>query len=100
MTRCTAAANPLMSFSVFNDFADKKDLTLIRVDILNRGIEDAEGYKVTQLMLDAYSNDAEYQLLVVPFNAEPDSFDVDDFISRQSEKWRTMTKGGDKDTPS
>ena len=80
-------AQPLITFSVFDDYASTKDITLVRADILNRGIADDEGLKIVQNMLDGYTNDEEY-LLVTAFNKKPDTFDFDDFISRQNEKWR------------
>ena len=80
-------AQPLISFSVFDDYASSKDITLVRADILNRGIADDEGLKIVQNTLDGYTNDEEY-VLVTAFNKKPESFDFDDFISRQNEKWR------------
>jgi hypothetical protein len=83
-----AAANPLMSFSVFTDYSVEKDLTLVRVDVTNKGLEDYEGYRVATMMLDSYCHDDEYNKLVLPFNKQPDKFDIEGFISRQQEKWR------------
>ena len=83
-----AGAQPLLSFSVFDDYAEDMDLTLVRADILNRGIHDDEGYKIVQNMLDGYVRDDEY-MAVYGFNKKPDSFDLDDFIARQNEKWKT-----------
>lgn len=85
-----AAAQPLLTFSVFDDYAEEKDMVLVRADILNKGIEDDEGLKIVQNMLDGYVNDDEY-MIVYAFNKKPDTFDVDDFISRQGEKWRETT---------
>ena len=87
-----AAAQPLLTFSVFNDYAKSKDLTLVRVDILNKGLHDNEGRKIVENTLDSYLCDVEYAT-VKTFNQRPNSFNVDDFISRQNEKWR-------KDPPS
>jgi hypothetical protein len=42
------AATPLLTFSVFNDYADSGDISLVRCDIINRGIQDDEGRKVVQ----------------------------------------------------
>jgi len=81
-----AAAQPLLSFSVFDDYVDDKDLTLVRADILNPGIDEAEGLKVVNSMLESYKNDDEY-LSVRAFNTKPDSFDLEDFIAQQSTKW-------------
>jgi ATP synthase F1 complex assembly factor 1 len=83
-----AAAQPLLTFSVFDDYADDKDLILVRADILNRGIEEDEGLKIVQNMLDVYVHDDEY-MTAYAFNKKPDTFDMDDFIARQNEKWRS-----------
>jgi len=82
-----AAAQPLMSFSIFDDYADDKDLTLVRADIMNRGLEEAEGLKVVNAMIANYENDDEY-LNVRAFNSKPDCFDLDDYIAQQSTKWK------------
>lgn len=82
-----AAAQPLLSFSIFDDYADDKDLTLVRADILNRGIDEGEGLKAVNSMLENYKNDDEY-LSVRAFNSKPDSFDLDDYIAQQSTKWK------------
>eukprot|EP00539_Tryblionella_compressa_P006912 CAMPEP_0178763672 /NCGR_PEP_ID=MMETSP0744-20121128/17317_1 /TAXON_ID=913974 /ORGANISM="Nitzschia punctata, Strain CCMP561" /LENGTH=207 /DNA_ID=CAMNT_0020418665 /DNA_START=50 /DNA_END=670 /DNA_ORIENTATION=- len=80
------SAQPLLTFSVFDDYAKGKDLTLVRADILNRGIDDAEGLKVVKSMLDHYLDDDEY-ISVKAFNAKPETFDIDDFVSQQNSKW-------------
>ena len=82
-----AAAQPLLTFSIFDDYAISKDLTLVRCDILNRGLHDSEGRKLVENVMESYICDVEYAA-VQTFNQRPQSFDVDDFISRQNEKWR------------
>jgi ATP synthase F1 complex assembly factor 1 len=82
-----SGAQPLLTFSVFDDYAESKDVTLVRADILNRGIADDEGLKIVQSMLDGYTNDDEY-MVVDAFNKKPENFDLDDFIARQNVKWR------------
>ena len=82
-----AAAQPLLTFSVFDDYAVSKDLTLVRCHILNRGLHDSEGRKIVENVMESYTCDVEYAA-VQTFNKRPQSFDVDDFISRQNEKWR------------
>jgi len=77
----------LITFSVFDDYAEDKDITLVRADILNKGIEDGEGMKIVQNMLDGYSRDDEY-MDIYTFNKKPESFDLDDYISQQNEKWK------------
>jgi hypothetical protein len=41
-------------------------------------------------MLDGYTKDEEY-MVVKAFNKNPATFDLDDFVSRQGEKWREGT---------
>ena len=82
-----AAAQPLMTMSLFDDYADKLDLTLTRVDIINKGIDDSEGFKVANCLVDSYRNEEEYDA-VKSFNRKPDAFDIDDFISVQNRKWK------------
>lgn len=82
-------AQPLLTFSVFNDYADEQDLTLVRCEIVNKGVQDDEGLKVVNNMLDAYRNDSDF-LGVEAFNKASNSFDVDDYISRQNEKWKNQ----------
>jgi hypothetical protein len=90
-----AGAQPLLTFSVFDDFAKDtgKNLTLVRADILNRGINDDEGLRVVKAMLDHYSKDDEY-VLVKAFNSKPDTFDSDDFIAQQNNKWKQDAASG------
>ena len=83
-----ARANPLLTFSAFDDFATSKDITLVRADIINQGLEDDEGYKVVKQLMDMYLNDDDYAT-VHAFNKQPDSFDFDDFVSQQNAKWKS-----------
>jgi hypothetical protein len=82
-----SAAQPLLNFSIFDDYIESKDLALVRAEILNRGIEDGEGLTIVQNMIDGYTNDDEF-MVVSSFNKKPETFDLDDFIARQNVKWR------------
>lgn len=90
-----SAAQPLLSFSVFDDYAEEKDLALVRADILNKGIADDEGLKIVKDMLDKYAVEDEY-MDVYAFNKKPETFDFDGFISQQNQKWKAdqQTSGG------
>ena len=79
------SAQPLLTFSIFDDYAKEKDITLVRADILNKGINDEEGLKVVSRMLDHYVKDDEY-VAVKAFNSKPDTCDIDDFIAQQNSK--------------
>jgi len=80
-------AQPLVTFSIFNDLADSHDLSLVRCDIINHGIEDDEGRKVMQHMLSAYEIEETY-IQVKAFNQEPEKFDLDEYMSSMDKKWK------------
>lgn len=84
-------AQPLLTFSVFDDYAQSKDLTLVRADVLNVGIDDSEGLTIVKKMIDHYVDDDEF-VVVKAFNKKPESFDIDDFIGRQNAKWKESSK--------
>jgi ATP synthase F1 complex assembly factor 1 len=87
-------AQPLMTFSVFGDYAQSKDLTLVRADVLNFGIDDSEGLTIVKKMIDHYVDDDEYAV-VKAFNKKPEVFDIDDYIGRQNMKWKETSKPAD-----
>ena len=79
-----AAAQPLLTISVFDDLADTKDVTLLRCDIINRGIEDDEGYKLCQNLINDYLDFEGVHM----FNKKPDAFVVDEFVKEKEQKWK------------
>ena len=81
-----SSAQPLLTFSVFDDYSQEKDLTLVRADVLNRGIDDEEARQVVKSMLENYKDDDEF-LLLKAFNNKPDSFDIEEYMTKQKEKW-------------
>lgn len=76
-------AVPLMTCSIFNDF---DDITLVRADVLNPGIQEEEARNVVEFLLDSYGNDEEYRT-VENFNKLPEKFDHDVFVAQQRNKW-------------
>lgn len=82
------SASPLITFSVFNDFAQSRDMTLVRVDVLNKNISDHEGNKIVQSVLDNYRKEDEFSS-VKTFNERPNAFDTDDYISRMNDRWKS-----------
>ena len=78
-----AAAQPILTVSVFDDLAETKDVVLLRCDIINRGIEDDEGYKLCQNLINDY---LEFEGVHM-FNKNPDAFDVDEFVKEKEQKW-------------
>jgi ATP11 protein len=81
------SATPLLTFSIFDDYADDKDVALVRCDILNRSIQDDEGRKVVQSVLDNYRNQEDFGV-VKTFNERPNAFDIDDYIARMNDRWK------------
>ena len=81
------SATPLITFSIFDDMASIKDITLVRCDVLNRSIQDEEARKVVQSVLDNYRNHDDFGLVKM-FNERPKAFDIDDYISRMNDRWK------------
>lgn len=80
-------AQPLMTFSIFNDLADSHDIALLRCDVINKGIEESEGRKVMDMLVATYKAKEDFEW-VKQFNGDPASFDVDDYISCMNQKWK------------
>ena len=80
-----ARAQPILTLSVFDDLVEK-DLTLIRCDIVNNGIEDDEGYKLAKCVISDYSEDDAFTNVHL-FNKMPDKFDVDMFVEERGKNW-------------
>ena len=81
------SATPLITFSVFLDYAQSKDIALVRLDLLNKGIDQDEGRKVVQSLLDHYRNDDDF-VSIENFNHRPSEFDFDDHMSKMNERWK------------
>ena len=83
-----ARAQPLLTISIFDDMAEEKDITLVRCDIINRGIEEDEGYNICKSLLDDYGDEEKFRNVHM-FNKVPDSFDVDAFVKEKEGQWKT-----------
>ena len=85
-----ARAAPLLTVSVFSDYADDPDfdLTMVRTDVMARTIDDDEALFLVSNMMDAYRHDNEYTQYLHTFNHAPDRFNFDDFLSRQTLLWK------------
>lgn len=80
-------AQPLITFSIFPDLSDKLGINLVRCDIINKGIGDIEGFKAVESILNMYKNDKEFERIRI-FNEEPQSFDFDDYVAIQNQRWK------------
>mmetsp|Transcript_40789 Transcript_40789/g.74657 ORF Transcript_40789/g.74657 Transcript_40789/m.74657 type:complete len:324 (-) Transcript_40789:89-1060(-) len=88
-----ARAQPLLTISLFDDYAEGKDVTLVRCDIVNRGIADDEGYNLCKRLLDDYGNEDDFRTVHL-FNKKPDAFDVDEFVKDKERRWKASSSGG------
>lgn len=79
-------AKPLLTISIFNDMAERKGVTLVRCDIINRGIHKNEGLRMCKYLLNDYAQDTEYKT-VHTFNKLPDAFDYDAFVLEKESRW-------------
>lgn len=85
------SATPLVCFSLFDDYAKAKDISLVRCDVLNRNISDGECKKAVRSLLENYGKDENFGLVEM-FNKKPNTFDVDDFLSRMNDRWKHDTE--------
>ncbi len=94
-----ARAPPLLTCSVFVDYAHDPDfdLTMIRSDVIARTIDDREAMLLMTNMMDSYRNDDEYAQYLHTFNHAPDRFNFDEFISHEKLRWENFigSKGSD-----
>jgi len=89
-----ARAQPLLTISIFDNLAEEKDLTLVRCDIINQGIEEDEGYKICKNLLDGYVEEEDFRNVHM-FNKKPDAFDVDAFVKEKEVIWKEDGNGGE-----
>lgn len=85
-----SSATPLLTFSVFDDYSESKDVTLVRCDILNKNLDEEESLKVVQSVLENYKS---MFGVVQTFNERPNSFDINDYISRMNDRWKQGSSG-------
>ena len=57
-------AKPLLTISIFNDMAETKGVTLVRCDIIDRGIHENEGLRICKYLLNDYAQDTEFKIVL------------------------------------
>mmetsp|Transcript_1658 Transcript_1658/g.1814 ORF Transcript_1658/g.1814 Transcript_1658/m.1814 type:complete len:212 (+) Transcript_1658:135-770(+) len=85
-------AQPLITFSVFTELQESHDISLLRCDVINRGIEVKEASVIMKNVIDSYRIDEDF-LKVKDFNDTPEKFDIDDYISCMKLKLEVDDKG-------
>ena len=84
-------AQPLLTFSVFTDLKESHNISLLRCDVINRGIDEREASIIMGNVIDSYRNEKEFSR-VKAFNDNPEKFDLDDFIACTKQKWDSNEK--------
>lgn len=94
-----ARAPPLLTCSVFVDYAHDPDfdLTMVRSDVIARTIDDHEAMLLVTNMMDSYRKDDEYKQYLHTFNHAPDKFNFDDFISYEKLRWKNVSGSQESD---
>lgn len=87
-----STSQPLITLSVYNELASNKNITLIRGEIINKGIQQEEGEKVIHQLIEAYRDDDEFDIHVRTFNKNPTKFNYNDFMEKQRVKWNDFNK--------
>jgi len=80
-------AQPLITFSIFTDLNKSHDISLLRCDIVNKGIEISEGKVLMENFVDSYHIEKEFSKVKV-FNDNPETFEFDEFLSCMNKKWK------------
>ncbi|KAJ8564262.1 hypothetical protein ON010_g7081 [Phytophthora cinnamomi] len=74
-----SAAPPCVAISLYDDLLDKKELTLVRADVINM-LDKKESQLLLQQLLASYQDDKLYEH-VDKFNNKPDQFDFEAYRS-------------------
>ena len=82
-----SAASPLLTISIFDDLAVAKGVTLVRCDIINRGISEEEGYKICKGLLEDYSEEDRFGDVHM-FNKMTEKFDADKYVEERERRWK------------
>jgi len=82
-----ALATAQISFTVFDEFLEDKNITLIRADIVNRALDEEVATKIVKGVLRNYDGRKLATDWVDLFNNKPDEFDFDKFVALQRANW-------------
>jgi ATP synthase F1 complex assembly factor 1 len=83
-----STSQPLIAISVYNDLASTKHITLIRGEVINKGILLEEGEKIIHQLIEAYRDDDLFYGHVRTFNKNPSKFNYNNFLEQQRLKWK------------
>ena len=85
-----AEAQPVLSFSVFDDYIEKRNVCLVRADIIAKGLEEEDARKVISICLkmwqgaDGEGGGGDF---VDKFNNSPGEFDFETYLKAARAEW-------------
>jgi hypothetical protein len=82
-----ANAKPVISFSVFDDYIESKNMTLVRADIIVDTFREGEAEKIIGGILKRFDGRTCSKDWVDIFNNKPEDFNFDEFIEDSRTVW-------------
>lgn len=83
-----STSQPLIAVSIYNDLASTKHISLIRGEVINKGILLEEGEKIIHQLIESYRDDDQFYGHVRTFNKNPSNFNYNNFLEQQRLKWK------------
>jgi ATP synthase mitochondrial F1 complex assembly factor 1 len=82
------AATPWLTGTIFTEYSDEKNVTLVRADVVNQAnLSKHDATQILESLVYSYEHDYE---TVRAMNHEPTAFDVDDTVSRMTARWKHL----------
>ena len=81
-----ASAQPVLSFSVFDDFIDDKNLCLVRADVVAKGFDVADARKVISMCVKGWEGKGTPDYVDL-FNNRSEDFEFERYIEDARKQW-------------
>lgn len=90
-----ANAQPVISFSVFDDYIESKNMTLVRADIIVNVFREGEAEKIIGGILKRFDGRTCDKDWVDIFNNKPEDFKFEEFIEDSRTSWFGVENKGE-----
>ena len=90
-----ANAQPVISFSVFDDYIESKNMTLVRADIIVNVFREGEAEKIIGGILKRFDGRTCDKDWVDIFNNKPEDFKFEEFIEDSRTAWFGVENKGE-----
>ena len=84
-----AEAQPVLSFSVFEDYIDSRNMCLVRADVIAKNLKEEDARKVISMCIKNWEGGGGNDF-VDKFNNSPAEFDFDQYLKSAREEWFGM----------